>query len=85
MFITGRFESLDALIITFAASCQRPGTRVRNVILYNESDPAAYAGEFSKVRDLTRRASVSAQHADEEKTGAAYEAESAVAKRSLEI
>jgi serine/threonine protein kinase/Flp pilus assembly protein TadD len=47
-------------------------------LFYNQSDTAAYAGQFSKARELTRRASVSAQHADEKETAAAYEAESAV-------
>jgi eukaryotic-like serine/threonine-protein kinase len=47
-------------------------------MLYNESDTAACAGQFSKARELTRRASDSAQRADEKETAAAYEAEAAV-------
>ncbi|MGA9999203.1 MAG: tetratricopeptide repeat-containing serine/threonine-protein kinase, partial [Candidatus Acidiferrales bacterium] len=47
-------------------------------ILYTESDSAAYAGQFSKARELTRRASESAQRADEKETAASYEAEAAV-------
>jgi tetratricopeptide (TPR) repeat protein len=43
-----------------------------------ESDTAANAGQFSKARELTRRASGSAQRADEKETAAAYEAEAAV-------
>ncbi len=47
-------------------------------MLYTESDTAAYTGQFSKARELTRRASESAQHADEKETAASYEAEAAV-------
>jgi len=59
-----------------AAVIGKPG--FEDVLLYNESDTAAYAGQLSKARELTRRASVSAQHADEKETAAAYESESAV-------
>jgi len=54
----------------------KPG--FEDIMLYNESDTAAYAGQFSKARELTRRASESAQRADEKETGAAYEAEAAL-------
>jgi len=47
-------------------------------MLYGESDTAAYAGQFAKARVLTRRASDSAQRADEKETAAGYEAEAAV-------
>jgi eukaryotic-like serine/threonine-protein kinase len=47
-------------------------------ILGNESDTAAYGGQFAKARELTRRASGSAQRADEKETAAGYEAEAAV-------
>ncbi len=53
----------------------KPG--FEDVILYVESDTAAYAGQFSKARELTRRASESAQRVDEKETAAAYEAEAA--------
>jgi eukaryotic-like serine/threonine-protein kinase len=49
-----------------------------DVMLYNESDTAAYAGQFSKARELTRDASNVAQRADEKETAAGYEAECAV-------
>jgi eukaryotic-like serine/threonine-protein kinase len=49
-----------------------------DVILYIESDTAAYGGQFSKARELTRRASESAQRADEKETAAGYQAEAAV-------
>jgi serine/threonine protein kinase/tetratricopeptide (TPR) repeat protein len=54
----------------------KPG--FEDVMLYNESDTAAYAGQFSKARELTRRASESAQRADEKETAAGYQAESAM-------
>jgi eukaryotic-like serine/threonine-protein kinase len=43
-----------------------------------ESDTAAYGGQFAKARELTRRASDSAQRADEREMAAFYEAEAAV-------
>jgi eukaryotic-like serine/threonine-protein kinase len=46
-----------------------------DVMLETESDTAAYAGQFAKARELTRRASESAQRADEKETAAAYVAE----------
>jgi hypothetical protein len=49
-----------------------------DAMLYTESDTAAYAGQFSKARELTRRASESAQRADEKETAATYEAEAAM-------
>jgi serine/threonine protein kinase/Flp pilus assembly protein TadD len=47
-------------------------------ILGSESDTAAYGGQFAKARELTRRASDSAQRAHEKETAAGYEAEAAV-------
>jgi eukaryotic-like serine/threonine-protein kinase len=54
----------------------KPG--FEDAMLYGESDTAAYGGQFSKARELTRRASESAQRADEKETAAGYEAEAAV-------
>jgi len=54
----------------------KPG--YEDVMLDLESDTAAYAGEFAKARELTRRAADSAQRADEKETAAAYTAEAAV-------
>ena len=59
-----------------AALMGKPG--FEDVMLDTESDTAAYAGQFSKARELTRRASESAQRADEKETAADYEAEAAV-------
>jgi eukaryotic-like serine/threonine-protein kinase len=47
-------------------------------VLYNESDTAAFVGQFAKARELTRRATESAQRADEKEASAGYEAEAAV-------
>jgi serine/threonine protein kinase/tetratricopeptide (TPR) repeat protein len=58
-----------------AALMGRPG--FEDLILDNESNAAAYGGQFVKARDLTRHASDSAQRADEKETAAAYEAEGA--------
>ena len=54
----------------------KPG--FEDVMLDSESDTAAYGGQFAKARELTRRASDSAQRADEKETAAGYEAEAAV-------
>ena len=54
----------------------KPG--FEDVMFYNQSDTAAYAGQFAKARELTRRAADSAQRADEKETAADYEAEAAV-------
>jgi serine/threonine protein kinase/Flp pilus assembly protein TadD len=54
----------------------KPG--YEDAMLYNQSDSAAFAGEFAKARELTRRAADSAQRADEKETAAGYEAESAL-------
>ncbi|MGA7921622.1 MAG: protein kinase [Candidatus Acidiferrales bacterium] len=58
-----------------AAVMGKPG--FEDIMLESESDTAAYAGQFSKARELTRRASESAQRADEKETAAGYEAEAA--------
>jgi eukaryotic-like serine/threonine-protein kinase len=54
----------------------KPG--LEDGMLDNESDTAAYGGQFAKARELTRRASDSAQRADEKETAGSYEAEAAV-------
>jgi eukaryotic-like serine/threonine-protein kinase len=58
-----------------AALMGKPG--FEDLMLDAESDTAAYAGQFAKARELTRRASESAQRADEKETAAGYEAEAA--------
>jgi serine/threonine protein kinase/Flp pilus assembly protein TadD len=59
-----------------AALTGNPG--YEDIMLYYESETAAYSGQFEKARELTRRAAESAQHADEKETAAAYEAEAAM-------
>ena len=54
----------------------KPG--FEDTILGLKSDTAAYGGQFAKARELTRRASDSAQRADEKESAADYEAEAAV-------
>jgi eukaryotic-like serine/threonine-protein kinase len=54
----------------------KPG--YEDLALYYESETAAYSGQFAKARELTRRATESAQHADEKEVAAEYEAEAAV-------
>jgi DNA-binding winged helix-turn-helix (wHTH) protein/tetratricopeptide (TPR) repeat protein len=49
-----------------------------DVILYTESDTAAYNGEFAQARQLTQRAVDAALRADKKEVAAAYAAESAV-------
>jgi eukaryotic-like serine/threonine-protein kinase len=50
----------------------------QDVMLYLESDTAAYAGQFVKARELTRRASETAQRTDKKERAAEYKAEAAV-------
>jgi tetratricopeptide (TPR) repeat protein len=59
-----------------AALMGKPG--FEDAMLGTESDTAAYGGQFAKARELTRRASDSAQRADEKETAAGYKAEAAV-------
>jgi eukaryotic-like serine/threonine-protein kinase len=54
----------------------KPG--LEDAMLYQESDSAAYAGQFSQAHELTRRAAESAQRADEKETAAGYQAEAAL-------
>jgi tetratricopeptide (TPR) repeat protein len=58
-----------------AAMMGKPG--FEDVMLDTESDTAAYAGKFAKARELTRRASESAQRADEKEAAAGDVAEAA--------
>ncbi len=54
----------------------KPG--LEDAMLYQESDTAAYAGQFPKARELTRRAAESAQRSDEKEAAAGYQAEAAL-------
>jgi tetratricopeptide (TPR) repeat protein/predicted Ser/Thr protein kinase len=59
-----------------ATATGKPG--VDDQILFLESETAAYHGEFTKSRDLTRRAADSARRAGEKEAAAEYESHSAV-------
>jgi eukaryotic-like serine/threonine-protein kinase len=67
-----------------AAGMERDAAELRgkpgyeDVLLAAESGNAAYAGQYSKAGDLARRASESAQRADEKETAANYEAAFAI-------
>jgi eukaryotic-like serine/threonine-protein kinase len=54
----------------------KPGSE--DLVLYYESDTAAYGGHFVQARHLTRRAADSALRAGQKETMAGYEAEAAV-------
>jgi len=54
----------------------KPG--IEDVLLYCQSDTAAYAGQLTQANDLTARAVASAQQAGEKETAAGYQAEAAL-------
>ena len=64
-----------------AAVMGRPG--VEDLMLFLESDTAAYAGQFAKARGLSRRAADSAQRSDEKEVAAYYQAEAALRESLL--
>src|ERR1700733_6876625 len=49
-----------------------------HAVLYYEAATAGYGGQFSKARELTRRAAESAQKADNKQSAAIYEADAAI-------
>lgn len=59
-----------------AALMGKPGSEGNTLQI--ESDTAAYAGQFAKARELTRRAADSAQRADQKETAAVYQAAAAL-------
>ena len=66
-----------------AAGMEREGAQVigaghETIMLYNESQTAAYAGHFNKARELTRRAVQSAERADQKEAAAGYGAAGAL-------
>ena len=52
--------------------------RVEDIFLALEADSSAYAGELGKARELTQRAVLSAEQADEKEAAAYYEAKAAM-------
>jgi eukaryotic-like serine/threonine-protein kinase len=59
-----------------AAVMGKPG--FEDVMLFNESQTAGYAGQFAKKRELVRRTIDSANRADEKETAAIYQVSAAV-------
>jgi eukaryotic-like serine/threonine-protein kinase len=59
-----------------AWAAREPG--VEDTLLSNEADTAAYSGHLQKARDFSRRASFSAEHAEEKETAASYEVNAAL-------
>jgi tetratricopeptide (TPR) repeat protein/predicted Ser/Thr protein kinase len=59
-----------------AWAAREPG--VEDTLLSNEADTAAYSGHLQKARELSRRASFSAEHAEEKETAAGYEVNAAL-------
>jgi DNA-binding winged helix-turn-helix (wHTH) protein/tetratricopeptide (TPR) repeat protein len=59
-----------------AEATGKPGSE--DLVLFFESDTAAYGGQFALARQLTRRAADSALHTGNKETTAEYEAEAAV-------
>jgi len=57
-------------------SARQPG--VEDSLLSNEADTAAYSGHLQKAREFSRRASTSAERAEEKETAASYEVNVAV-------
>jgi eukaryotic-like serine/threonine-protein kinase len=59
-----------------AWSAGRPG--LEDALLSNEAETAAYFGELERARDFSRRASASAERAEEKETAASYEVNAAL-------
>jgi len=59
-----------------AWSAGEPG--LEDSLLSNEAETAAYAGELQKAREFSRRASASAERAEEKETAASYEVNAAL-------
>ena len=59
-----------------AWSAREPG--VEDSLLSDEADTAAYSGLLQKAREFSRRASASAEHAEEKETAASYEVNAAL-------
>jgi eukaryotic-like serine/threonine-protein kinase len=72
------FVQHDAAGMEREASAMMGKPGFEDAMLYAESDTAAYDGQFSKARELTQRASESAQREDEKETAAGYLAEAAL-------
>jgi serine/threonine protein kinase/Tfp pilus assembly protein PilF len=76
LYVIG-FIQHDARVMEREATALMGKPGWEDVMLDSQSDTAAYAGQFSVARELTRRAADSAHRADEKETAAAYVAEAA--------
>jgi len=72
------FLQHDAAGMEREAAAMKSQAGSNGPILYIESDTAAYIGQFSKARELTRRAVGSVKRADEKEIAASYEADAAL-------
>ncbi len=72
------FLQHDAAGMEREAAAEMGKPSLENQMLFLESETAAYGGEFRKARELTERASDSAQRADLKETAAEYEAHAAI-------
>jgi eukaryotic-like serine/threonine-protein kinase len=72
------FLQHDAVGMEREAAAEMGKPSLENQMFFLESETAAYGGEFAKARELTDRASDSAQRADQKETAAEYEAHAAI-------
>ncbi len=72
------FQQGDSAAMEHEAALVMGKPGVEDVMLNLQSDTAAYAGHFAKAREITHRASDSAERADEKETAASYIASAAL-------
>jgi eukaryotic-like serine/threonine-protein kinase len=72
------FLQKDAAAMEREAAAMRGKPGWEDLMYYIESDTAAYAGQFAKARQLTRRAGDSANQVDKKEAAANYEAAAAM-------
>ncbi len=72
------FQQGDSAAMEHEAALVMGKPGVEDVMLNLQSDTAAYAGHFAKAREITHRASDSAERADEKETAASYLASAAL-------
>jgi len=72
------FQQGDSAAMEHEAALVMGKPGVEDVMLNLQSDTAAYAGHFAEAREITHRASDSAERADEKETAASYVASAAI-------
>src|SRR5439155_17498726 len=72
------FQQGDAAAMEHEAALVMGKPGVEDVMLNLRSDTAAYSGHFAEAREITHRASDSAERADEKETAASYVASAAI-------